>query len=195
MMIRIKKIWESKQKSRSIKEAEVMTSWMKRHKFDLFVHVTFPQGVREDRAVKWFKGFWKSLNIRHRQVFNDYVILWIFAEKNRSNAKYVHLHSFVQRVDPKHAPRIEKQLKSKIAWDFGGPGEIFFRTGIKPDVSAEDISRWRNRSKKIQVEVEPYNQAESGVFYCARKYTGSYWAEFERFVVRSRCHERSHDNR
>ena len=185
-MIRTKRFREWKSNTRSIREAEVMAEWMQQKKFDLFVTVTFPQGVPEDRAVKWFKGFWKSLNTRHRQVFDDHVLLWIFAEKNRNNRKFVHLHSFVQRVSPKHAWFIQKKLKLKIAWDFGGPGQEFYRTGKREMVSREDKEVWLRRSKMMQVKVEPYDQARDGVFYCAEKYTSNYWAEFDQFVVSSR---------
>ena len=179
--------WEPKAKERVIKEAQAMGDWLRQWNFDLFVHVTFPYGVEEARAVKWFKGFWKSLNGPDIEVFDAHVVLWIFAEKNRGDLRTVHLHSFVERVDPKRASFIEEMLKVKLAWDFGGPGECQYqeaRTGKK--IRLKDSLQWISKIEKTEVKVEPYNPIEGGTFYCAMKYTNNFWSEFERFVVEGR---------
>ncbi len=185
-MIEVPK-WEPKATHKVVSRAQSMQEWLRQWKFDLFVHVTFPRGLVEARAVKWFKGFWKSLNGPDLQIFDGSVVLWIFAEKNHGDPRNVHLHVFVERVDPKHAVFIEKMLRVKLAWDFGGPGECLYQEArVGKKIRLNDSLRWISKIDQTEVKVEPYNPLEGGVFYCCKKYTNNFWAEFERFVVESR---------
>lgn len=97
-----------------ISKHELALNWrefLNKEQWDLFVTITFRKRKLVIGAVKAFKHFFKYVNTFAEPLFKKFIRCFIVFEKE-DNRGGVHIHTFIKGINPSHANKLEKNLRS-----------------------------------------------------------------------------------